>query len=82
MAIEQGITTLTGSLAELNAKEAKTKEQINLENTKNLLDTLVLLANSLALLKIIGEFNLDQLLNQIYSGNREDIETQVLVIQN
>ena len=82
LALEQGINTLKDNLAEFNAKETKNKEQISLENTKNLLDTLVLLANSLNLLKQLGELNIDQLLTQIYTGGRENIETQIQVLQN
>ena len=60
LAIEQGITDLEGDvLKAINAKETKTRGAVNLDNTKNLLDSLILLANSQNLLKPLGDLQLD-----------------------
>ena len=71
---EQGINNLEGILKALNSKLVKTKDNINMQNTKNILDTLMLLANSEELLKQMEKLNLGEALDQVYSKDVDDIE--------
>lgn len=66
----------------MNYDGFKEKEKINLLNTKNILDTLVLLANSEELLKQMEKLNIIEALDKVYSKNLEDIEIQIQVLKN
>ncbi|CDW79364.1 duf383 domain containing protein [Stylonychia lemnae] len=57
-------------------------EKLFIANTKNLLDTLMLLANSEELLKQMDKLNLVEALDKVYSKNVDDIEVQVQVLKN
>lgn len=65
------------------AKQAKTLEQIKHENTKSLIDCLVLLANSEKLLMLMHEMDLQGLLAKVLVPNTkeyEDVSTRVEVL--
>eukprot|EP00347_Sterkiella_histriomuscorum_P020667 403336931 len=79
---EQGIITLNGILKPMASSYTKTRDQVSIPNTKNLLDCLVLLANSEELLKEMEKLNIVEALDQIYNGGLDDIDVQVQVLKN
>jgi hypothetical protein len=79
---EQGIINLEGILKPLASKYTKTKSQVSIPNTKNLLDCLVLLANSEDLLKQMEQLNIGEVLDQVIAGGFDDIEVQIQVLKN
>ena len=62
LATEQGLTELPEGAAAFKAMIKKAEFQINQQNTKNILDTFVLLANSEKLQKQMADINLDMII--------------------
>lgn len=55
---------------------------MNQQNTKNIIDTFILLANSEVLLKEMAHLNLDMILERINTFKSDDIETNATVLIN
>jgi|LauGreDrversion4_2_1035121.scaffolds.fasta_scaffold2090364_1 hypothetical protein len=55
---------------------------MNQQNTKNIIDTYILLANSEKLLKEMANLNIDMILQRINTFKSDDIETNLNVLIN
>ena len=55
---------------------------MNQQNTKNIVDTYILMANSEKLLKEMANLNLDMILQRINTFKSDDIETNLNVLIN
>jgi hypothetical protein len=55
---------------------------MNQQNTKNIIDTCILLANSEKLLKEMANLNIDMILQRINTFKSDDIETNLNVLIN
>ncbi len=77
LVFDQGINNIEGPLKNLNFTGFKDKAKINMQNTKNCLDALVLLANSEELLKLMKDLNISEVLDKIVTNDIDDIEVQI-----
>jgi hypothetical protein len=55
---------------------------MNQQNTKNIIDTYILMGNSEKLLKEMANLNLDMILQRINTFKSDDIETNLTVLIN
>ena len=55
---------------------------MNQQNTKNIIDTYILMGNSEKLLKEMANLNLDMILQRINTFKSDDIETNINVLFN
>lgn len=75
LAQEQGLSILPESVNEYQVPLNKEDDQISQANTKSILDTFVLLANSEKLLKQMADLNIDEIISAANTLKNEDLMT-------
>ena len=73
LAQEQGLSILPESVKEYQVPLNKEENQISLANTKSIIDTFVLLANSEKLLKKMADLNMDEIISAVNTLKNEDL---------
>lgn len=79
---EQGLTNLPEEVAAFNSLIKKEESQISLTNTKNILDTLIIMANSDKLLQELSDLKVDIILEKVITKGSDELNTLILVVNS
>lgn len=69
-------------VAAFNSSIKKEESQISLPNTKNILDTLIIMANSDKLLQELSDLKVDTILENVITRGSDELNTLILVVNS
>lgn len=69
-------------VAAFNSSIKKEESQISLPNTKNILDTLIIMANSDKLLQELSDLKVDTILENVITRGSDELSTLILVVNS